>query len=51
MLHRRNCPGIAECEAWQKGVQDFAGWLDHIGVNVMVVDYTEDFYDYVRANK
>jgi hypothetical protein len=48
LLHKRNCPGENDCIAWQRGVKDFAGWLDHIGVKPQITDGAEDFYDYVR---
>ncbi len=49
MLHIMNCPGKQKCGEWQQGVQDFAGWLDHIGATVNVTDAAEDFYDYIRT--
>lgn len=50
-LHSRNCALNKHyedpCFAWQKGVNDFAGWLDHIGAKVNITDIAEDFYRYV----
>lgn len=39
------------CMAWQKGVHDFAGWLDHIGATVNITDSAENFYDYMRKTE
>jgi len=59
-LHIFNCPEDKEsylkdaspCILWQKGVQDFAQWLDHIGVEVSEIDNRgEDFYDFVSKER
>lgn len=56
MLHRFNCAmGDAlynnPCLAWQKGVRDFAAWLDHIGVSVEISDKADNFYEFVRKER
>lgn len=48
VLHLYNCPGTDECLAWQQGVRDLAGWLDHIGAKIRISDRADSFYDYLR---
>lgn len=51
-LHARNCPYVPysnqqdPCIDWQRGVSDFAEWLDHVGAKVKVSDGAEDFYEF-----
>lgn len=56
ILHVFNCAYENDkipdkCCAWQKGVEDFAGWLDHIGIKITVTDTAQNFYDYMRTRK
>ncbi len=51
VLHSMNCPGVEGCLDWQKGVRDFAAWLDHIGVKFEITDSAEEFYDFINAKK
>jgi hypothetical protein len=51
ILHTNNCPGSDGCIDWQRGVQSFAGWLDHIGVKVLIPDDAIDFYRYAFKGK
>lgn len=55
ILHLYNCAKNEKdpfyddpCMSWQKGVTDFAEWLDHIGLKVEIPDKAEDFYDFLR---
>lgn len=56
-LHAFNCPYGGpdrpndDCISWQRGVRDFAGWLDHIGVKVEVSDTAETFYEYMSRER
>lgn len=47
ILHAFNCPGAEGCLDWQKGVRNFAEWLDHIGATVQITDSAESFYDFM----
>lgn len=52
-LHAYNCvvsndPFINDaCISWQRGVEDFAEWLDYIGVKVNIIDDTNNFYNFM----
>ena len=60
ILHAYNCAQNAlgregvdtiyndPCMSWQKGIKDFAGWLDHIGAKIEIIDGAEGFYEYIR---
>jgi len=34
------------CLAWQKGVSDFAEWLDYLGIKVKISDKKDNFYEF-----
>ena len=49
ILHTINCPGPNGCLDWQKGVRNFAAWLDYIGMKVPVTDGKKGFYEFNRS--
>lgn len=53
LLHTFNCvhKDGGDCVSWQNGINDFAEWLDHIGVKVEITDGAEDFYMFMTSKK
>ena len=53
LLHLFNCVVNDDkfqgdyCIAWQKGVKNFAEWLDYIGVKINIDDKQENFYEFM----
>lgn len=53
ILHMYNCVANYDkiyadpCYAWQTGINNFAEWLDHIGVEVEIPENGEDFYKFI----